>query len=203
MPNDTNTPDDNDFDHIPDMPSAESVREKLVATMGPEHWNPFGAGERPPVNFGDLPEKTAQNLLKARMEAGPGPNGSKAQHALWEHWKKEAKLESERSRIHNDLDAVNGYDPVTGKGIPAIQSPQKRKAMHYRLLTIEEDLERHLGEPGKKRLEKAIDAAVHAERVSIKQNYMLAEAKRRAKAEADEAEINRLKDGFSKTLPSK
>lgn len=192
------TKDQEDFSSIPNMPSPDEIRESLLATGGPEHWNPFGSDEREPVDFGSLDAKTANRVLEARMVAGPGPRGTPWQHAMWQHHKREADLENEHRRILESLDEVGSYDPESGKGIPAIQSPQKRKALGYRLLSISDELSRLRGESGKAKLERQLSEAVEAEQKRIRNAYIQAEAKRRAKQDALEAEIEAAKSGYRK-----
>lgn len=195
------TDNEDEFAGIPDMPSDESLKAEIIKTGGPENWNPYGSKKREPTDFSALPEKTAERVVEARMVSGPGPHANPWQVALWEHHKREADLDKEQRRILSDLDAVRGYDPSTGEGIPAITSEQRRKALHYRLLEISEDRERLAGAPGQMRLEKAMADAIRKAKIGIKRKYVQAEAKRRVAAAAMEEEIENAARGYRKFTP--
>ena len=195
------TANDDDFASIPGMPSDESIKANLLKTGGPESWNPYGSEKREPTDFSALPEKTAAKVLEARMVSGPGPHANPWQVAVWDQWRREADLEKEQARILADLDEVRGFDPDTGKGIPAIGSEQRRKAMSYRLLEISGERERLAGAPGQMQLQKAMSEAIQNEKARIKREYILSEAKRRAAADAMDEEIAAAAAGYRKTLP--
>jgi hypothetical protein len=192
--------EEDEFAGIPDMPSDESIRDSLLKTGGVEHWDPFGSGQREPVDFSKMPKAAAEKIAEARLAAGPGPRGTPWQHAVHQQWKRKAELEREHERILSGLEDVRGYDPETGKGIPLISSPERRKAMMYRLQTIAEDMDRLEGEAGQRSLEREMAKAIKAAKVRHKQAYIQAEAKRRAQADATEEAIKRAADGYRKTL---
>lgn len=190
-----------DFDSIPGMPSDESIKANILKSGGLENWNPYGSEKREPTDFSALPEKTAAKVMEARLVSGPGPHANPWQVALWEHHRREADLDKEQKRILSDLEAVRGYDPSTGEGIPAINSEQRRKALNYRLLEISEDRERLAGAPGQMQLEKAMADAIHREKVRLKREYIQMEAKRRASAAAMDEEIENAASGYRKFMP--
>jgi hypothetical protein len=181
------------------MPSAESIRAKLLKTGGPEHWRPHGEPDGTATDFASLGE-AGKRVLEARLQLGPGPKGTEWQHALWEYNQKFAELDKEQTWIEQQLDEVKGYDPATGKGIPAINE-DKRKALYARLTNIVDERVRLEGEPGQRALDKKLDEAVRAEQRRLKRSYMMAEAKRRAAEKATEDEIERLAANYAKTQP--
>jgi hypothetical protein len=194
--------EDDEFSGIPDMPSDDSIRDDLLKTGGIEHWDPFGSGNREPVDFSKLSKDAAERVVEARLVAGPGPRGTPWQHAVHEQWKRQADLEKEKRRLLSQLDEVSGYDPQTGKGIPNISNPQRRKTMHYRLLEIVEDIDRIEGEPGQRKLEAEMKKAIHARKVALKRAYIQSAAKRRAAEEETEEAIKRAAEGYRKTQPN-
>jgi hypothetical protein len=196
--NDTDTDTEN-FDAIPGMPSAESIRTELLKTGDPQYWRPHGEPDGTATDFASLGE-AGKRVLEARLQLGPGQKGTEWQHALWEHNYKLAELDKEQARIEQELDAVKGYDPVTGKGIPAISTERKRSLWHA-LAQIVDERVRLEGEPGRDALNKKLDEAVKARQLQFKRQYILSEAKRRAAANAMDEEIDRLAANFAKTQP--
>lgn len=197
------TETDDEFSGIPDMPSDDDIRAELLRTGSIEHWNPTGSPNREPIDLASLSETARARVVEARVIAGPGPNATPWQRAIHAQYQRMAELEQEQSRILAQLDEVRGYDPETGKPIPMLSSPERRKALSYRLAEIADDKARIEGEPGQRKLEKELAKAVVAEKRRIKHAYMIAEAKRRAAVSEMDAEIDRLADGFRKTQPKR
>jgi hypothetical protein len=195
----TNDTDTENFDSIPNMPSAATIRAELLKTGGPEYWRPHGQPDGTATDFASLGE-AGKRVIEARMQLGPGPRGTEWQHALWEHNHQLAELDKEQARIEQALDEVKGFDPETGKGIPAI-NPDRRKALYHALAQVVDERVRLEGEPGRDALDKKLDAAVKARQRQIKREYMLSEAKRRAAAKAMDDEIERLAANYAKTQP--
>lgn len=198
-----NANQEDEFAGIPEMPSDENIRAELLRTGGPEHWNPFGEDKRAPTDFHRLPKDIADKVIRARLAAGPGPNGTEWQHVIWEQHRRMAELDKEHDAIVAQLEEVRSFDPKTGKPVAmAISSPERRKAMGARLLEIADEQARIEGEPGQRKMEKKLAEAVLAEKRKIKNAYILKEAKRRAASSLTEDAIERLASGFRKTAPS-
>lgn len=185
-----------DFSAIPGMPDDDTLRDEIVSTGNWTHWNPYGSGEREPFDPKAHPEATVQRVLGARLTSGPGPHANKFQRTVWEQWHRTAELDKEQERILATLDEVDGYDPVTGDGIPAVQSPEKRRAMQYRLAEIADDKARLEGEAGQRALEKALQASIKDRKARLRREYIQAEAKRRAASSTIEDEIERAAAGY-------
>ena len=192
------TQNDDEFAGIPNMPSDESLRKELLRTGSVEHWNVRNAANFTPTDFSQLPKETAERVLAARLATGPGAHANAWQQAVWGQWRREAELDKEEQRILQQLEEVRGYDPTTGKGIPAITSPEKRKALGNRLYEIADDKARIAGEPGQQELTKALNNAVYADKVRHRNAYIQAEAKRRAAQSETEALIDKLAVNYRK-----
>lgn len=189
-----------EYDDIPGMPSAESIRAELLKTGDVPYWRPHGKPDGTPTDFAALPPELAEKQVSARLQIGPGPNGTPFQWVMFEHYQRIAELEKERDRLRERLTAVRGYDPRTGEGISAI-SPEESQQVGYRLLQVQEELRRINGKEGVAALERKLEEAVRAEQERYKREYMHAEAQRRAKAKAMDEEIDRLAEAYGKTLP--
>jgi hypothetical protein len=181
------------------MPSAERIRAELLKTGDPQYWRPHGEPDGTATDFASLGE-AGKRVLEARLQLGPGPRGTEWQKALWEHNRQLAELDKEQARIEQELDAVKGYDPETGKGIPAI-STDRRRSLYHALANVVDERVRLEGEPGRDALDRKLDEAVKARRLQFKRQYILSEAKRRAAAKAMDDEIDRLAANYAKTLP--
>lgn len=193
-----NSDQETEFDDIPGMPNDDELRDELVKTGSPYHWNPFNGGPRDPDELANLPEEAAKRVLDARSEVGPGPNGNKYQRAIHDRYRRTQELGREYERLDSDLNEVGGYDPGTGEEIPAIQSPQRRRAMRIRMQEIAGEMGRIKGEPGDRKLEKALNEAIKDRKVAFRRQYIQTEAKRRAAQSNLDAEIERAAEGYRK-----
>lgn len=179
------------------MPSAETIRDDLLKTAGPEYWRPHGAPDGTPTDF-EAAGELGQKALKARLALGPGPNGTPYQKALFDYHAELLQLEKEQARLLDKMDAVSGYDPASGAPISANDSDTQR-ALRIQIIDVIDRRERLLGPAGKERLEKALTKAVRQVQEQRRQAYITEEAKRRAARQADEDEIERRAAGFRKT----
>ena len=187
---------------IPGMPSDDEIRDRILATAGPEHWNPYGSEPRDPAALKDLSPEAAKRVLEARLVVGPGPNGNKYQHAIHDQKRLADSLSAEFARLEAQLNEVASYDSSTGKAISAIQSPERRRAMAIRQSQITGELRRIRSESGSIKLERAMADAVKAEKMLFRRKHIQAEAKRLAAQSALNAEIEEMAKGYSKARGS-
>ena len=195
---------DNDIE-IPGAPSEAAIRAELVRTGGVEYWKPLGTAEEgngyngQPTDFSTVSPEAKNKILSARLQLGPGPTGTPYQHALWQHQRRLAALESERDSIYERMSAVT-YDPDTGEGISKA-SEDETKANSYRLSQVLAEIKLHEGAAGELKLQRALEKAVQSEKARYRREYVQAEAKRRAAADTLEGEIERAVAGYRKTQP--
>lgn len=188
--------DDTILDDIPGMPSDEDLRSEISKTGSPRYWNPFGDAETNTTDLSALAPEAATRVMNARLAAGPGPHGNKYQWAVFERHRKAQELVREYEQLDGGLNEVGGYDPGTGAEIPAIQSPERRRAMNLRMQQITGELARIKGEPGERKLEEALKEAIKARKVAYRRQYVQSEAKRRAAQSALDAEIEKAAEGY-------
>lgn len=179
-----------EFEGIPNMPSAETVRAELMRTVDPSYWRPHGKPDGTPTDFSAVKPELAYAAIEARIKVGPGPHGNAFQWALWRHHEDVAKLEAERDGLLERISEVR-YNAQTGEPSP-ILSADEREKLSIRLAAVGGELARKQGEPGKAALDRKLDAAVQEERRKYAEVYMLREAEKRAAAKAMEDRINEL-----------
>lgn len=185
---------------IPGMPSDDEIRAELWRTGDVPYWRPTGTFDGTATDFSAMPPGVADKVIQARLQLGPGDTGTPWQIALFDHQRRIINLEKEQARITDELTAVSSFDPATGEGISAA-SPNRQKALTNRLSEVGDELRRLHGEPGRLKLQKALDEAVKVQKARYRREYVQAEAKRRAAADTLEGEIERAAAGYRKTQP--
>lgn len=189
---------DAELDAIPGMVSADDMRASLLATGDLPHWNSFERPNFQATDFAELAPELAEKVVAARMLAGPGPHGTEWQWALYEHNTRLVQLERERDQIVARMTEVSHYARDTGEAISALP-PDRVAALGYELTQITAELERLEGPAGEEALKRKLEEAVRKERQKLKRQYVIAEAKKRASAQALEEEIAAAAAGFKKT----
>lgn len=173
----------------PELPSDDELRDEIVRTATPEHWNPHGDGPRATaLDYKALPPDVAAAAIEARLQIGPGRHANPFQLAVFEQHRRDRELSAEAARLTEDLTANRGFDRDTGEPIPLF-SPERRKAIVDRLAAIGSEKARIKGKPGELALEKALEQAIKFERDRRIQEHIQREAERRAEAQEVEEAI--------------